>query len=1398
NDTSWRPQSCQECTCYSDVAICSPTHCPNPQCDFQKGDRLRIPANKCCPECVSSQGACKHEGSIHGHGSQWSPSPCTVCVCSRGDASCDARPCPSLTCPADQQPFTSPGECCPKCGRGGESCSWQGSVFRDGEEWKPSHCSRCVCSNGEVQCSVAECQQVSCKPHENLVIQLGQCCPQCMSNPCLSAGKPHQHGEQWQKTACTTCVCDRGQSKCHTHTCQSFTCEKGQTKVKRAGQCCDECATAKGSCLYEGVVRYHGDMWNGTGCEFCTCNRGQVVCRRAECARLECPQGSELIHLQGKCCPECSSVKPSCVSEGKSYKDLAQWTDSSCRECECRDAHVTCYLRSCPTCPQGTLAITREGKCCPECHQVQCHDDCLTCSGTPHHCDSCREPKAFHHLGHCLSTCPAGYYAESGLCLACPSSCAACSGGLGCLSCGSQLPLLSAESSQCLEFCPPGSYQHDQTHCRSCHESCSECRGPGRQDCVTCSDPAALLKDGECVPDCGSGFYNQQGHCYACESSCASCFPDNPKCTSCLPGTALHHGKCISHCPPQHYLDTHSRCRACHVSCSSCWGPAVSQCSLCPDGLLLHQGQCVEACGEGLYSQDNTCQNCHPSCRSCEGPLASDCLHCLKPEEVLLLQASHLQHGVCMAGCPAHSFLDHMQTCRECHPSCWLCSGTSADNCTSCPSPSDLYQDRCVPSCPQGFFSQEDQCQACHPSCQTCSGSSQADCTSCPPLASLHSGYCRTNCQDGHFLNTVTGECLQCSSDCQRCTADLQTGIGSVCLWCEAPRKWLLGDHCVSHCPQGHYGWHGACIRCHPSCEACSGAGPLSCTSCPPNSVLLLSGLCAPKCSIGYYDDGHGICKPCDSQCLTCDLAGVCTSCRDPTRVLLFGECQYDSCAHQYYLNTTTRACRECDWSCNACNGPRRTDCLLCMEGYVLQDGVCTQGCSPGFYQDGDKCLSCDDDCMKCWGPGQCQQCQPPYATLQGHCVLKCGRNYFLDKSSQVCKSCSSDCVLCDEIGNCSACHDQTYLMEGYCTPSCGHGYYANQKTRTCHVNIHQPVLQVNGSLLVPLGGFAPLSPSLLQVKDPDSPSKQLVFQLVHGPSNGWLVVVRGEEGENGRKSAQELSRDDTFTWEELRAGRVRFRHQKDKARSGGFTLRVADPQLFSQPETIQVQAVSMQPPKVVTLAPLPVEGRGAIATITKSVLQVDDPDNSADVLVMVLEPPRFGRLTHLHGDRALSRFKLEELSREQIQYIQDGSGRTEDGMVLQVNDGHSYMNVLLQVNINQKAADSPRMLSVPMTWVKEGGMVRLDKKYLQTDYKGVSSDGIVYTVRASEGQPKYGEVVLVSMPADGPADGWSPSLTDDQGFTRTTSFTQQDVNDGTVWYRHFGRGTNSDSFQFQ
>lgn len=58
--------------------------------------------------------------------------------------------------------------------------------------------------------------------------------------------------------------------------------------MQRSGKCCEECVSSKENCLYDGTIRYHGEMWNITRCDFCMCDEGQVTCHKAECAKVEC------------------------------------------------------------------------------------------------------------------------------------------------------------------------------------------------------------------------------------------------------------------------------------------------------------------------------------------------------------------------------------------------------------------------------------------------------------------------------------------------------------------------------------------------------------------------------------------------------------------------------------------------------------------------------------------------------------------------------------------------------------------------------------------------------------------------------------------------------------------------------------------------------------------------------------------------------------------------------------------------------------------------------------------------------------------------------------------------------------------------------------------------------
>uniref|UniRef100_A0A803XZT8 Calx-beta domain-containing protein n=1 Tax=Meleagris gallopavo TaxID=9103 RepID=A0A803XZT8_MELGA len=107
----------------------------------------------------------------------------------------------------------------------------------------------------------------------------------------------------------------------------------------------------------------------------------------------------------------------------------------------------------------------------------------------------------------------------------------------------------------------------------------------------------------------------------------------------------------------------------------------------------------------------------------------------------------------------------------------------------------------------------------------------------------------------------------------------------------------------------------------------------------------------------------------------------------------------------------------------------------------------------------------------------------------------------------------------------------------------------------------------------------------------------------------------------------------------------------------------------------------------------------------------------------------------------------------------------------------------------------SPRLVTNSLVWVPQGGMLQISKTILHAEVPGARDSEITYNIKD---QPRHGEVVLlVPMPADGPAESWQ-LLPDGRAASPTTSFTQQDINNGIVWYRHSGTQVESDSFHFQ
>ncbi|XP_045392852.1 extracellular matrix organizing protein FRAS1 isoform X1 [Lemur catta] len=1398
--TVWKPDSCQNCRCHGDIAICKPAVCENPRCAFEKGEVLRIAANQCCPACVSRMpGSCHHEQKIHEHGTEWASPPCSVCSCAHGEVRCAPGPCPPLSCGPRELAFIPEGSCCPICVGPGEPCSYEGRVFQDGEDWQLSPCAKCVCRDGVAQCFTAQCQPLFCDQDETVVRLPGRCCPQCSARLCSAAGQVHEHGEQWSEDACTTCVCDRGQARCHRQACPPLSCGQGQSRARRPGHCCEECVSSAGSCSHQGVVRYQDEVWTVLACEFCTCDRGRVTCQHAECAAVACAQGEELIHLDGKCCPECISrngycvyeengdLMPSNASAVKRIPEGEKWEDGPCRVCECRAAQVTCYEPSCPPCPVATLAVEVKGRCCPHCTAVRCHPDCLTCSHAPDHCDLCRDPAKLRQKGRCVHSCGPGFYQAGSLCLACQPQCATCASALGCSSCR---PPLLLQHGQCVPACGDGFYR-DRHTCAGCHESCAACRGPTERHCSACRDPQRVLRDGVCASGCGEGAYSRQDICSACHPSCKSCGPSSPRCLTCPEGTVLHNGTCVSECPGGFYADAEGRCRGCHDSCAGCSGPSAVQCTACAAPRALRQGRCPPRCGDGFYPDRGICRACHSSCLACVGPEPSHCTGCRKPEDGLQveqLSVAGAPSGVCLSQCRAQFYLESSGLCAACHQSCLRCAGKSPHNCTACQPPRVLLGGRCLSRCPDGYFSQAGGCTECHPTCRQCHGPLASDCVSCHPRASLSGGSCRTSCREEQLLN-LAGDCADCHPLCRRCAADLHS-TGSVCLQCQSARHLLLGDHCVPACPSGYYAESGACKRCHSSCRTCRAGGPFSCSSCDAGLLLSHLGTCSATCFPGHYPDDSHVCQPCDAHCRSCDSQAGCTSCRDPGKVLLFGECRSEGCAPQYYLDLSTNTCKECDWSCDRCAGPLRTDCLQCMDGYALQDGACVEQCSPSFYRDGGLCTSCGSHCLQCQGPHECTRCEGPFLLLEARCVQDCGAGYFTDHEKHECTACPRGCLQCSRGDRCHLCDRGFLLQSGLCVSSCLPGLSAHPANESCAGKTHPPRLHVNGSLTLPIGSVKPLDFFLLNVQGRGGSVDDLLFHVVSTPTNGQLVLAR-----NGREV--QLGRAGRFSWRDVNEKKVRFVHSKEKLRKGYFSLKISDQQFSSEPQPINVQAFSTQAPYVLRNEVLHV-GRGETGTITTQLLDIRDDDNPQDVAVHVLDPPRHGQLLRTRRSPAapVSQFQLEELSRGLLRYAHDGSDGTADTAVLQASDGHSFRNILLRVRTVPENDRGLRLVANSMVWVPEGGMLQITDRILQAEAPGASAEDIVYKI--TQDHPKFGELVLLgNPPADGPADE-GQHLSDGRTATPVSTFTQRDVDQGAVWYRHSGAPTQSDSFRFQ
>ncbi|XP_067325493.1 kielin/chordin-like protein [Anolis sagrei] len=999
---------CQACVCTGGEMLCMERQCPGALCAHP------LPGSCCQNNC----NGCNYAGKEYPNGAEF-PHPtdkCRRCHCINGNVQCLTRRCLPLPC---AEPFSVPGECCPRCPAPPATCLYLGLSYQHMERFYDplEKCRDCICTNGTITCQRQPCAPVQCShPLRH------DCCLSC--DGCLYQGKELPNGEQFAdpKDPCGTCSCWEGSI-----TCKATPCPPAECPFPTSGHCCKLCE----GCEYLSEPYLNGQEFPDPQdtCGICTCLDGFVTCAKKPCYQAGC---SHPLRMPGQCCPVCQgcSYNGLTVANGQTFADPG---DPLCSQCTCRAGSVQCLRKLCPPAP---CAHPVQGPCaCPLCQgcsfQGNKYGDGETFASPSKPCEDCRCLRGEVSCAPRLCPTPLCPHPSKDPC-GCPT-CDACSfHGRDCDN-GELFPDPRDPCGQCKcsggtvtcvpAPCPPVSCQNPITLPGQCCPKCTgACRYHGKlyksgetfvspeEACLTCTCQAEVVtcqpkpcpqkcthpeapKAPSCCPSCDGCLYKD--HSYTNGQTFTP--PSDPcKRCSCLRGNVLcapvlcpqvscanprhEPGQCCPRCPAicQHagreygegkqWISSLDPCQRC-----SCTGGETSCESVpCKETLCSHPvsdpGQCCPRCHDCLFEGERYANG--------EAFKPESCLQCTCQDgnvrcEMIQCPPTSCSHpvtepGVCCPRCKGCTYEG-----RERHDgSSWLSSAVPCMACMCVDGVATCAEIACIRSCTNQIKVPGECCPLC------------ADC--------IYEG-----------LVYGPGESFQPGKDpCEICTCEVMSD-GEQHLQCYRKQCPSLLD-----CPR----------------EQIQAPGPGHC--CPTCAQALSN--CTPSLV------GNEVLAT-DEPCYSCQ-------CKDLTWVCMHQSCPLLSCLAAERFVPRDACCPVCD------------ECVIEVEGRRVSSGEtwtdsrdscvsCT--CNLGHIECHiQECMQllCQDGLEKVQVPGKCcAECQDPghSCSYQGQ-TLQSNEHWQVDECTTC--TCLSGEVHCRTARcpptTCAA--DETPTMiPGICCPHC-------------------------------------------------------------------------------------------------------------------------------------------------------------------------------------------------------------------------------------------------------------------------------------------------------------------------------------------------------------------------
>ena len=304
-------------------------------------------------------------------------------------------------------------------------------------------------------------------------------------------------------------------------------------------------------------------------------------------------------------------------------------------------------------------------------------------------------------------------------------------------------------------------------------------------------------------------------------------------------------------------------------------------------------------------------------------------------------------------------------------------------------------------------------------------------------------------------------------------------------------------------------------------------------------------------------------------------------------------------------------------------------------------------------------------------------------------------------------------------------------------------------------------------------GEVGTITTALLEFTDVDNAATDLTYTIDVAPLYGTLLLQGANLGSR------------TFTQANIDAGQVQYRHDGSENHADSFAYSVRDgTNTVTGSFAITVDPVSDAPTQVRSDG-LTNVNEGEAGGITTALLQFTDVDNAAADLTYTIDTaPLHGRLERLNVSvwENTNTFTQADIDGNRVRYQHGGSENHDDSFTYSVSDGTNTVMGNFAITITP-VSDAPTQVRSEGFSVAEGeAAVIMDTLHLQFNDVDNAATELTYTITDA---PDHGGLEI----SDDGGSTW--------GALGGRTFTQNDIDEGRVRYRHDGSENHADSFAY-